>query len=949
MTGIVVALGGRATQTSRGLSLKNFVKKGCSSGQVSVQLRNKGSDAYKSAEYGDSIIIERKIMAEGGSSYKIKSTEGKVISASRTEVDHIVDHFNIQVDNPVSLLNQDTSRHLLNSNDASDLYKFFMKATSLEQISSDYWSVMENKDIGLALLQKKEQNILDVRAELRRREARFIAVKQIKDVKEQIQELKGERVWAEVIENEKVWRGIEGTFLLIWPRGWGAWVFLFGEGRLCNKVKEIVILSSSQQLRNKVSPLLDDTRCYHPRIKPNQIGCYRLRKVVQKVVSCSTFCNRILIGLSPAKFYPIRSQYLHNLQQPDLLQDGFKWGHLYALHCVSTLFEEMLRNKLNAFLARFTVGFLSLTVWATNNMFCFANCLFKGFHVHLKDQKWSYAIEVCLKHLAYGFCVTNYQDMHTMKSLITQTCQAFFPVVLVCPFQETVYDFSSYKPNCQFPTILDLLDIDDPVIANCLIDQLHIETALAIESRKQACDFIWSRDAPSTQAFALGGDHIIGGRCAKCIASVKEPRNYFSSNSQDDIRTINEEISQSRTELECLMDRRKTLEKTLKQKINELQETNKAKKKMQTSIASLQVEISELKESFEEEVSPDISVLETDLELYAQRLEDCTQQSQIAEEELAQASATFQKQQEINTQHTQKVSVVFEKADSLKEELTSLNLIMDQERIRKNHHEKERRKFERKITENEKERDRLVKLAEQKADVASKHFPRVETTRSVTDLETEILKKQKYIEEEERNRGSAEKITKEFKEICDRYSEILKNTKNIQKLHKCLKNQMEKRMKYLKEKRKILASHTSQFFTRHLSQRGFSGYVSFDHNEETLELIVNVHKGPRHVHGGVDESTRVMKSLSGGERSVSTICFLTALWGTMESPFRCLDEFDVFMDLYNRKVIMKMVLELAALPEEKHRQFIFLTPQDMSYLPIDRSVVRIFKLDDPDR
>ena len=34
------------------------------------------------------------------------------------------------------------------------------------------------------------------------------------------------------------------------------------------------------------------------------------------------------------------------------------------------------------------------------------------------------------------------------------------------------------------------------------------------------------------------------------------------------------------------------------------------------------------------------------------------------------------------------------------------------------------------------------------------------------------------------SRGSAEKITKEFKEICDRYSEILKNTKNIQKLHK---------------------------------------------------------------------------------------------------------------------------------------------------------------------
>ena len=48
-------------------------------------------------------------------------------------------------------------------------------------------------------------------------------------------------------------------------------------------------------------------------------------------------------------------------------------------------------------------------------------------------------------------------------------------------------------------------------------------------------------------------------------------------------------------------------------------------------------------------------------------LNDCAFfQSQTAEEELAQASAAFQKQQEINTQHTQKVSVVFEKADSLK-------------------------------------------------------------------------------------------------------------------------------------------------------------------------------------------------------------------------------------------------------------------------------------------
>lgn len=43
-----------------------------------------------------------------------------------------------------------------------------------------------------------------MREQVRRREARYIAIKQIRDIKEQIEELKKERVWAEVIENEKV-------------------------------------------------------------------------------------------------------------------------------------------------------------------------------------------------------------------------------------------------------------------------------------------------------------------------------------------------------------------------------------------------------------------------------------------------------------------------------------------------------------------------------------------------------------------------------------------------------------------------------------------------------------------------------------------------------------------------------------------------------------------------
>lgn len=50
------------------------------------------------------------------------------------------------------------------------------------------------------------------------------------------------------------------------------------------------------------------------------------------------------------------------------------------------------------------------------------------------------------------------------------------------------------------------------------------------------------------------------------------------------------------------------------------------------------------------------------------------------------------------------------------------------------------------------------------------------------------------------------------------------------------------------------------------------------------------------------------KTLSGGEKSFSTIALLLTLWDSVNCPIRCLDEFDVFMDDVNRRVALKMMV-----------------------------------------
>jgi chromosome segregation ATPase len=140
----------------------------------------------------------------------------------------------------------------------------------------------------------------------------------------------------------------------------------------------------------------------------------------------------------------------------------------------------------------------------------------------------------------------------------------------------------------------------------------------------------------------------------------------------------------------------------------------------------------------------------------------------------------------------------------------------------------------------------------------------------------------------------------------------------------------------------FIAKRARKNFEWNLTQRGFTGRLEFDHSKKRLVPYVQPSDETRASKG----HDRDPKSLSGGEKSYSTISLLLALWEAMGCPIRCLDEYDVFMDAANRAITTRMIVECAS--HTSGVQHILISPQNLPYVHNNPNC-RILKLNDPER
>ena len=130
------------------------------------------------------------------------------------------------------------------------------------------------------------------------------------------------------------------------------------------------------------------------------------------------------------------------------------------------------------------------------------------------------------------------------------------------------------------------------------------------------------------------------------------------------------------------------------------------------------------------------------------------------------------------------------------------------------------------------------------------------------------------------------------------------------------------RQKLLTENAHHVRKMVSHRFNYYMMKKGHAGKVMVDYKSATLTLDVKMN--------GQGQTVKDTRSMSGGERSYSTLALTLSLGEMIESPFRAMDEFDVFMDAVNRKVSMDALIAFARDSNNEEKQFLFITPQDIS-------------------
>ncbi|XP_054533673.1 structural maintenance of chromosomes protein 6 isoform X4 [Pan troglodytes] len=979
LTALIVGLGGRAVATNRGSSLKGFVKDGQNSADISITLRNRGDDAFKASVYGNSILIQQHISIDGSRSYKLKSATGSVVSTRKEELIAILDHFNIQ---------------------------FFMKATQLEQMKEDYSYIMETKERTKEQIHQGEERLTELKRQCVEKEERFQSIAGLSTMKTNLESLKHEMAWAVVNEIEKQLNAIRDNIKIGEDRAArldrkmeeqqvrlneAEQKYKDIQDKLekiseetnarapeCMALKADVV--AKKRAYNEAEVLYNRSlNEYKALKKDDEQLCKRIEELkkstdqsleperLERQKKISWLKERVKAFQNQENSVNQEIEQFQQAIEKDKEEHGkIKREELDVKHALSYNQRQLkeLKDSKTDRLKRFGPNVPAL-LEAIDDAYRQGHFTYKpvgplGACIHLRDPELALAIESCLKGLLQAYCCHNHADERVLQALMKR----FYlpgtsrPPIIVSEFRNEIYDVrhrAAYHPD--FPTVLTALEIDNAVVANSLIDMRGIETVLLIKNNSVARAVMQSQKPPKNcrEAFTADGDQVFAGRY---YSSENTRPKFLSRDVDSEISDLENEVENKTAQILNLQQHLSALEKDIKHNEELLKRCQLHYKELKMKIRKNISEIREL-ENIEEHQSVDIATLEDEAQENKSKMK-------MVEEHMEQQKENMEHLKSLKIEAENKydaikfkINQLSELADPLKDELNLADSEVDNQKRGKRHYEEKQKEHLDTLNKKKRELDMKEKELEEKMSQARQICPeRIEVEKSASILDKEINRLRQKIQAEHASHGDREEIMRQYQEARETYLDLDSKVRTLKKFIKLLGEIMEHRFKTYQQFRSFrqknkpnlyyyinlfqmqcLTLRCKLYFDNLLSQRAYCGKMNFDHKNETLSISVQPGEGNKAAFSD-------MRALSGGERSFSTVCFILSLWSIAESPFRCLDEFDVYMDMVNRRIAMDLILKMA--DSQRFRQFILLTPQSMSSLPSSK-LIRILRMSDPER
>uniref|UniRef100_UPI003AAFC68E structural maintenance of chromosomes protein 6 isoform X2 n=1 Tax=Centroberyx gerrardi TaxID=166262 RepID=UPI003AAFC68E len=849
LTALIVALGGNAQATNRGSSLKGFVKQGESSADVSITLRNKGRDAYKPEVYGKAIMVDLRITREGLRTYKLRSKSGQIVSTKKEELVSILDTFNIQVNNPVSILTQEMSKYFLHSKGEGDKYKFFMKATQLDQMKEDFVHIKSTKHVTQNKVEQHGERLKELKRKYLEKGDRYKSLASLDDMHTKLEELQKQMAWALVIEMEKELQPMREKLQSDrrstekYDEKVEEWKNKVEEAE--SKYKQIQdqlegITLRVQELQPQCTQLKAEAQKRNALHKSSEVSVHRcktnLRDLEKDKAQLSSRINELKLSISQTtgtesqartdRMEQIRTE-LENLthqastldQQIDQYQQACSRAkdelgkmrqeqHVLQRSTDSNrrnlqTMESSRSNRLRRFGENMPAVLSSIEEAHQRGQFRQRPRGPLGYCISLKDPQLALAVEVCLKSLLQAFTCDNHEDERVLQGLMAKVFHGGRrPTIITSAFLPHVHETSRRAVNHpDYPSVLQALEIEDPVVANCLIDQRGIECVLLIKNRTAARRLMMGSNPPKncSQAFSMDGDQIYNNRS---YSSDQNRANYLSGDVEEEIRHLQRELENQKAQATRFQQQMRKVEDDIRQNEGLLKRAHVEQKNTTDKATKLQLELTDL-QNVEEPQSEDVNPLEEDLQEIITKISSKRAEYDEARAQMAKLKASYDEAEQEYKQHKDQIGVVAEEADSIKEELSK----SDQEVVRCKHHKKHYEDKRRAHLSNiqtleasldSKEQDLTASIAK-----ATEICPeRLEVRRTPRSLDSEISRLKFKITSQQDQQGDREEVVRQYHEALENYKNMAQQVKSLNNFIKTLDSIIAERLRAYTELRR---------------------------------------------------------------------------------------------------------------------------------------------------